>query len=725
MEKLKINLENCYGIKKLKHTFDFTNKKTYAIYAPNGSMKTSFAKTFLDLSNNEETKDLMFPERKTLREINYEADIELLSENIFVIKSYDSGYSSNKVSTLLANSELRKKHELIMVEIENLKTNFLIELKKTANTRKNIETGLHTAFNKEKFIDVVKEIKKILSQKIDYDFSKFDYDLVFNDKVIRFLETSDFKSKIKEYIELYGNLLENSRFFKKGFNHYKANKIGKELKKENFFDAEHYLNLYNANDKTRTEIKDLNEFNEIIKKEQEEILNNDDLKSKFNDIDSKIKNQELEKLREFLKENQEIIVELADLDTFSKKIWVSYILTKKDLFNKLHNQYIDAEKELLEILSDAKKEQEAWKEVITDFNRRFFVPFEIKIGNQEDLILNNEITPIFEYRFKDNIKKISTSKSELLEVLSEGELRALYLLNIIFEIKARQKNNHKTLFVVDDIADSFDYKNKYAIIQYLKEISEEDNFSMIILTHNFDFYRIIQSRFFGFSNIKNCLIVSKNESEIILDSIEKKGLINPFKNWKQKLKEDNKCLISLIPFVRNIIEYTAGINDLNYLKLTSLLHIKTDTETIKIKDLEKIYNEILKYDPKINLDNSEDLVINLIFKIAKEIKQDIEENNNVELECKLILAIAIRLHAEKYIWSQITNNSIINGNQTYELIKRYKNEFSDKKENIKLLEQVNLMTPENIHLNSFMYEPILDMGSDELKNLYLEISALN
>jgi hypothetical protein len=31
------------------------------------------------------------------------------------------------------------------------------------------------------------------------------------------------------------------------------------------------------------------------------------------------------------------------------------------------------------------------------------------------------------------------------------------------------------LLVVDDIADSFDYKNKYAIIQYLKDIAEEES----------------------------------------------------------------------------------------------------------------------------------------------------------------------------------------------------------------------------------------------------------
>jgi hypothetical protein len=34
------------------------------------------------------------------------------------------------------------------------------------------------------------------------------------------------------------------------------------------------------------------------------------------------------------------------------------------------------------------------------------------------------------------------------------------------------------------------------------------------------------------------------------------------------------------------------------------------------------------------------------------------------------------------------------------------------------------MTPENIHVNSFMYEPILDMSNIHLKSLYEKINNL-
>lgn len=43
MTEVKVKFKNCYGINELEYTFDFTDKKVYSIYAPNGAMKTSFA----------------------------------------------------------------------------------------------------------------------------------------------------------------------------------------------------------------------------------------------------------------------------------------------------------------------------------------------------------------------------------------------------------------------------------------------------------------------------------------------------------------------------------------------------------------------------------------------------------------------------------------------------------------------------------------------------------
>jgi hypothetical protein len=34
------------------------------------------------------------------------------------------------------------------------------------------------------------------------------------------------------------------------------------------------------------------------------------------------------------------------------------------------------------------------------------------------------------------------------------------------------------------------------------------------------------------------------------------------------------------------------------------------------------------------------------------------------------------------------------------------------------------MTPENIHVNSFMYEPIIDMSDVALRSLYAQVKTL-
>src|SRR3972149_2853075 len=104
MNKLQINLQNCYGIKKLQKEFDFSSsKKTFAIYAPNGVMKTSFTKTFKDLILGLNSKDLIFPERETIREIKKEDGGDIAKEQVFVIEPYNEDFKSDKMSTLLVN----------------------------------------------------------------------------------------------------------------------------------------------------------------------------------------------------------------------------------------------------------------------------------------------------------------------------------------------------------------------------------------------------------------------------------------------------------------------------------------------------------------------------------------------------------------------------------------------------------------------------------------------
>lgn len=100
---------------------------------------------------------------------------------------------------------------------------------------------------------------------------------------------------------------------------------------------------------------------------------------------------------------------------------------------------------------------------------------------------------------------------------------------------------------------------------------------------------------------------------------------------------------------------------------------------------------------------------------------------SAELESKVILSIATRLKAEAFMVGKIANQQFVDGitkNQTMQLLQKYREDFPQERSSIALVEQVNLMTPENIHLNSFMYEPILDMSPKHLKQLYAEVKAM-
>lgn len=291
--------------------------------------------------------------------------------------------------------------------------------------------------------------------------------------------------------------------------------------------------------------------------------------------------------------------------------------------------------------------------------------------------------------------------------------------NVMFEIETRRKANQETLIIVDDIADSFDYQNKYAIIQYLKDNSEDAAglFKQIIMTHNFDFFRTIQSRLVKYNN---CLMASRSATGISLTKAE--GIRNIFvKLWKAKFFTETKMKIACIPFLRNLVEYTKGEADPKYQLLTSALHWKAESATLKVSDLDKVYDEIC--DDTGHSAHDTQLVYDLIMQEAEECMKAMAGAN---LENKIVLAIAIRLRAERFMVDQINDPEFVKGiseNQSNVLSTKFKQMFpnSDK---IGILDRVLLMTPENLHLNAFMYEPIIDMSDEALKRLYDDVKKL-
>lgn len=721
MKTLTLKLENCYGIRKLDEKLDFSTTKVLAIYAPNGSMKTSLAQTFRDIATGTASKDRIFPARTCTRAVTDENGADLSKDNVLVVAPYEEtlGHSA-KTSTLLVNPELRKEYENLHAEIDAAKDAFLKAMKEQSGSKRDLEKEISLAFTPtdDKFYIALIRIKNEVASQPDAPLKNVPYDRIFDDKVLAFLNTKDFKTAIDAYIKKYNELLAASTYFKKGvFNYYNATQIAKHLAENGFFDAKHSVNL-NAGEKK--EITTQKELEDLIASEKEAISNDKELRKKFAEIEKVIqKNVTVRDFETYLLDHEEMLAKFANMAEFKQEVWKAYIDTRFELYQTLLDKYQAAETRRKEIQEQADKERTQWEEVIDIFNSRFVVPFTLHAANKIDVILGQQEILSLGFIFRDGTDQAPVDRAALLQSLSAGERKALYVLNILFEIEVRKKAGADTLIVVDDIADSFDYKNKYAIVQYLMDISEIPHFQQIILTHNFDFYRTVESRFVGYNN---CLMVSKTDVGVALEKAA--GIRNVFINdWKGAFYTDPRKKIASIAFMRNLIEYTRGDTDLDFAKLTSLLHWKTDSQAIAVSDLDGIYNGLFSA-----TDSSPDGNKPVVELIANEAEKCLAAPDGINFANKVVLAIATRLVAEQFMVDQINDAEFVAGivvNQTVRLLKKFQELYPAEREALDVLQRVALMTPENIHLNSFMYEPILDMSDSHLRTLYKEVKSLH
>lgn len=726
MKKLKLDLEHCYGIKKLQAEFDFAaHGDVFTIYAPNGSMKTSLANTFRDVSKGADTSDRIWKKNKTQRIIHDENGSELAPESIFVIEPYNEGYRSDRISTLLVNDELRQRYEAVHKEIDEKAEVLVGELKKPTGLKKGISEELSVSITHDPndFFRALGRVREEVENEAETPIANVVYTDIFNPKVEPVLNDPEFIAKIEEYIQKYDELVSKSTFFRKGvFTHNNAAEVAKNLNTNGFFKADHSVYLRINGEKT--EVRSLKDLESAIQTEKDRILTDESLKSAFEAIDKQLhKNVDLKRFRACLEENQIVLSELSNPARLRQKLWVQYLIRSKNTYLDLLSSFNEGKGRIADIVSEAKTEQTRWSEVIRIFNERFSVPFIVRMGNQEDVILKSDAPSVcFDFLENPDDRTSLTApieEADLKRVLSNGESRALYILNIIFEFEARKSEGQNTLFIVDDIADSFDYKNKYAIIEYLSEVSAEDGFQQLILSHNFDFYRTVSGRL-NLKRESRILAGKENGAVALYPEIYQKS--SPFSHWRKHLTQ-NRMLIASIPFLRNLAEFSG--DTASYAKLTSLLHLKSDTANFSVADLEALIKNILHDKDNLSLPDSDALVKDLIYGVASTIASD--ANDNAALEDKVTLSIAIRLKAEEFMIAKINDEVFCNGisrNQTIELIKRFKDDFPTDKERIQLFDQVNLMTPENIHLNSFMYEPILDLSAQHLKRLFTRIDAL-
>lgn len=742
MDELKMNLENCYGIQKLNQSIDYSNNNVAVIYAPNGTMKSSLAKTFEAIGDKRPVEEKVFGCVSSYSIVD-ENDTNIPSESIMVINPFDENAYENQ-GLLMANDALRKQYLLIHKSIEEKKDNLYLEIKE------KLKYSSRSSFNTQGMMladwgylskDEYKCLENIFNLLHDPRMNcllkeeELDYNALFNEKVYSMVTTGKTAELLEEYEKTYTELVDKSLFMQKGvIDHNNYGNISNTLNSNGFFDAKNEITLNAKDGSAAVIVKSQKELDELIAKEKEQVLNTKELKELFEKINKLIsKNKDTQAFNVFLQNHPDVVVEYKDVELFKKKVWVKAFTSCEVMLQELLTEYKKAQEGLAELRKKAKEETTDWKKALDLFAKRFYVPFLIEASNQEDVILNQEL-PSFKYIFSDNRGSKEIAKERLIkDVLSTGERRAYYILNMIFQILVAQKEGNEKLIVMDDISESFDYKNKYAIIEYISDIasfvniSGQKTFKILILTHNFDFYRTLASRI---TKRGNSFIAFSDEGEIKFE----KGQYtkNIFSNYKKKLEEGehDNIVVASIPFVRNLIEYTEDDTNPDYILLTSVLHYKDDTQNITLKQIQDVFNQYWCKKSNVNFADGREneLVYDLIMAEADKIT-DVEK---LEIENKIILSIAIRLKAELYMKNRIladvpNGTDIISSiyskkNQSAWLIKAYRENINDGI--MSILDIVAMITPENIHLNSFMFEPILDMSSKKLYEVYQSVKVL-
>ncbi|AHH45050.1 AAA family ATPase [Mesomycoplasma bovoculi] len=752
--KLVCKFKNCFGIHEMKHIFDFQKKgkekkgkeNVFSVYAKNGVMKTSFTEVFSKIRQGEKNKilDKIFVDEKPEFNLCKDEDCKdkwnFDKDSLFVIKSMDSQYKSEYLSALLVNDNTKKRLETLL----KLKEDFFLYLKNKSGLKydkkeKSNDSDLEIFFfqdlglENDSFLNQLKNIEDKLKNKLSL-FNHIKYDEIFDKTLFKKINEEEFQNNVEEFISKNNEIYKNYGFLEKGkFSYAEFKIIAEELKKNNFFVQ---CNSIRLNDSIV--IKDEKELKEWVDKIDKEIKEIPALSS----INKLLNTGKGRNLKQIIENNIEIVPYLKRENTnlLKEQLWISYIKDNEENFNKLKESFKSIEEEI----ENHKNETTEWEKALEIFEKRFSPPYKMNIANKFASIIGEGLPAVlFEFKNHNNeTQKKEYNQEELNElgILSQGERRALYLLNIIFDIeklKIENKTNPKDLLIIiDDIADSFDYKNKYAIIEYLNEIAEIPGFKLIILTHNFDFYRAINLRL-AISK-SNMLYAIKQNNKIKLEkfqlNIDDKIF---FLDWIKEL--NNRKFIALIPYVRNIIQFTNKIeNNDDYKTLTKVLHISdtnlVSNKKVKYNEIFDIFSKYIKFPDDIieKWENNSELleIYNEANDVLDQYKNDkLELKLELELELKVVLSIAIRLKSEEYMIKKLKLNGVddkeINQNkQTGQLFNLcLKNKLIPQNDQL-ILKKALIIMPENVHINSFMYEPLIDTELEDLIKSYNDIKNL-
>ena len=169
--------------------------------------------------------------------------------------------------------------------------------------------------------------------------------------------------------------------------------------------------------------------------------------------------------------------------------------------------------------------------------------------------------------------------------------------------------------------------------------------------------------------------------------------------------------------MRNILQLRSSRSDSKVQIIDSFLHYRPEIEKKTINDLISSFD--LSTEPSIPKEiKKNDLYLGALYSTVKSLLNGETVIKETDLESKITIGLFIRLFLEKYLYLLIKNNngSLPTENNkyayTHALIKNAQDYLSDnEKRNVT---SASLISPSYLHANSFMYEPLIDVGLHDL-----------
>lgn len=730
---MRISCRNCRGIASLDADMELRGRGAL-VYASNGTFKTSLLKSLINYSEGIEQADLLHPER----------------DSSFVIE--DGGHSVPRecVHAILPPSELTacRFFDTAMLASPSLKERYHKASEALAMRRESLLSAIAPSLKagravpkSEELIDFISACSPrgsfydglsglVMAAGSSLDLCHLDnvaYQDVFAKTKRNIISKPEVSTQIEEYSRVLSTMLDDAHFLVEGFSYRNLRDVKDAVKDTKFFEAGHSLTLHDKVTGHEVRCDSFETLNALIDEELRRVFESEEVQSKFEAVSRAIgSSKAAQDLMAFLGNHPLLLARMSNPREVERDFYVRAILDNLVLAEETLESYESSKEELAQIRNAIDAETSEWERAIGIFKTRFAVPFDLEITNRVDVVLGDAV-PSLLFRHEGEV----VERESLFGCLSNGERNAMFLLHVIFEIERINWDDAGAQYLFfDDPVDSFDYKNKYGFVEYLRDFTEHETARVIVLTHNYDFLRTISSRL-GNVFKRSDIFICEDEGgrRLCLRQVHYLNN-NALVAWKDKIVSGNRiATIAAIPFVRELCEIKEGSSCAGYAMVSDVLHGRPEGARQNLSSLAGLFSTYLGVEPCIGDGPIQTLCL--------ETCQDIVDENHLSddslLEGKVVLSMGIRILAERKLvalWNSECPG--IEAPRKYgSLWKRIK-EFGNSRldalgvDHAKrdLFETVALITPANIHVNSFMYEPLIDTSEWRLVNLFQDCASL-